>query len=596
MAWPKGLTGTLLGLHGIAMAKTYLEVRPQAKIIVADKARTIGGSWAEERLYPRLKTNNVLGSYEFSDFPMTAERYGATPGAHIPGRVVHNYLCDVAAHYGIDAMFQPGTNVESATLKDDGRWLIKLHKEGHDRATTNVVIADKIVVATGLTSEPNVPTLPGQNDFQGLLIHSKQLKERGPQLAACKNVVVLGGNKSAWDVCYDAARSGSRVHMVIRPSGGGPSYAWPKLFTYGPLTLSLARMSATRFFMAFDPTPFATKGPFSWWSRFLQQTTIGNKICNYFWTLLDRHIKWLNGYDTHPELQKLEPWTTPFWMGNSLSIHNYETNWFDLVRDGKISVHIAEVASLSKGRVSLSSGEDLDADALVCCTGWKPRSTMMFESIVIEDPLQEYQETISMIRKAEADISNRLKYLQTHPRRSANAPPMQKLPATPPVSLSDHLYRLMVPCERRVLENRNLAFIGAHSSIHAVVVAQAQALWITAFFHGRLSHLTASRLDLEAITYDTILHGVYGTMRRPRECGGAAEKYPDLVFDSIPYVDCLLKDLGLSVQRKRSLWDTVFQPHRPGDYQGLVMEWKKKNEVKTSEDRKDLGKVMDKTT
>jgi cation diffusion facilitator CzcD-associated flavoprotein CzcO len=581
--------GTLLGLHGIAMAKTYLEVRPQAKIIVADKARTIGGSWAEERLYPRLKTNNVLGSYEFSNFPMTAERYGATPGAHIPGRVVHNYLCDVAAHYGIDAMFQPETNVESATLKDDGQWLIKLHKEGHDRETTNVVIAGKIVVATGLTSEPKVPRLPGQDDFQGLLIHSKQLKERGPQLAACKDVVFLGGNKSAWDVCYDAARSGSRVHMVIRPSGGGPSYVWPKSFTYGPWTLSLARMSATRFFMAFDPTPFATKGPFSWWSRFLQQTTIGNKICNYFWTLLDRHIKRLNGYDTHPELQKLKPWTTPFWMGNSLSIHNYETNWFDLVRDGKISVHIAEVASLSDGKVSLSTGEDLDVDALVCCTGWKPRSTMMFESIVVEDPLQDYQETVSIIRKAEADISNRLKYLQTLPRRSANAPPMQKLPATPPVPLSDHLYRFMVPCERRVLENRNLAFIGAHSSIHAVVVAQAQALWITAFFLGRLDHLTASRLDLEAITYDTILHGVYGTMRRPRECGGAAEKYPDLVFDSIPYVDCLLKDLGLRVQRKRSLWDTVFQPHRPSDYQGLVMEWKKKNEVKASEDGTDLG-------
>ncbi len=575
------------------MAKTYLEVRPQAKIIVIDKAQTIGGSWSEERLYPRLKTNNILGSYEFSDFPMTAERYGATPGAHIPGRVVHNYLCDVAAHYGIDAMFQPGTNVETATHGEDGQWQIKLHKEGQDGQTTSVIIADKIVIATGLTSEPQVPTFQGQDDFGGLLIHAKQLKERAPELAVCKNVVVLGGNKSAFDVCYDAARSGSRVHMVIRPSGGGPSYVWPKSFTYGPLSLSLARMSATRFFMAFDPTPFATKGPFSWWSRFLHQTSIGNKICDYFWTRLDRHVKSLNGYDTHPELQKLKPWTTPFWMGNSLSIHNYETNWFDLVRDGKIAIHIAEIASLSKGCVGLSSGEDLDADALVCCTGWKPRSTIMFESAVVEDPLLKYQETVPNTQKAEADISSRLRYLQNLPRRTPNAPSVQKRPATPPVSLSDHLYRFMVPSERRVLESRSLAFIGAHSSIHAVVVAQAQALWITAFFLGRLDHLTASRLDLEAVTYETILHGLYGTMRRPRECGGAAEKYPDLVFDSIPYVDCLLKDLGLSVQRKRSLWDDVFQPHRPGDYQGLVMEWKSKHEMKESEDRKDLGNGAD---
>ena len=65
------------GLHGLAMAKTFLQVHPNGKLLVVDQAKSVGGSWAKERLYPGLKTNNVFGSSEFGDFPMVPERYGA---------------------------------------------------------------------------------------------------------------------------------------------------------------------------------------------------------------------------------------------------------------------------------------------------------------------------------------------------------------------------------------------------------------------------------------------------------------------------------------------------------------------------------------
>ena len=59
------------------MGKTYLEASPDAKMVIFDGAASIGGTWAKERLYPGLKTNNLLGKYEFSDFPMTPERFDA---------------------------------------------------------------------------------------------------------------------------------------------------------------------------------------------------------------------------------------------------------------------------------------------------------------------------------------------------------------------------------------------------------------------------------------------------------------------------------------------------------------------------------------
>ncbi|KIW12615.1 hypothetical protein PV08_09893 [Exophiala spinifera] len=564
------------GIHGLCMAKTYLELKPEAEILIVDKAQSLGGSWAEERLYPRLKTNNVLGSYEFSDFPMMPEKYGATPGTHIPGQVVHDYLRDVATHYGIDDTFQPRTIVEGATLQDDRRWMVTLLRSDPRATSKEVIITDKMVIATGLTSEPYLPTIPGQETFKGLRIHSKQLKECAPELAACKDVVVLGGNKSAWDVCYDAARSGARVRMVIRSSGGGPSYVWPKSFNYGPFNLSLARMSATRFFMAFDPTLFGRKGPMSWWHYFLHRTSIGNTICEFFWTRLDRHIKRVIGYHTHPELQKLEPWTTPFWMGNSLSIHNYETNWFDLVREGKITVHIADVESLSSEKVNLSNGETLHADALVCCTGWRSKPTVSFE---VPDQHHDDKAIMLDIHKAESEIETEVKYLRGLSRRTSNAPHLKQQPIATSFLLSDHKYRFMVSPDEHALESKNLAFIGAHSSIHAVVVAQVQALWIFAFFNDKLKHLQARHIDSTAVRYNTILHGVYGMLRRPKECGGASERYPDLVFDSVPYVDILLQDLELGNLRKRGIWNNIFKPHLPADYRGLVKEWKTKNSV-----------------
>lgn len=571
---------TNLGLHGLAMAKTYLQVHPNGRLLVMDQAKSVGGSWAKERLYPGLKTNNIIGSYEFGDFPMVPERYGAKFHGHIPGEVVHAYFCDVVAHYGIDLCLRLETRVQSATLRTDGRWLMRVESINEQQQHADTLVAAKIVIATGLTSEPYIPTFPGQGDFCGLVLHSKQLKEQTDNLASRKNVVVLGGNKSAWDVCYTAARSGSQVHMLIRPTGGGPSYLWPREFSWGLFNLSLAKLSATRLFVSFDPTLYGKRGRLAFLWYFLHRTLLGQKVCQFFWTRLDAHIKKLNEYNSHPELQKLEPWTSPFWMGNSLSIHNYDTNWFDLVREGKISIHIADLASLSNGRVQLSTGETLDADALVCCTGWKTVPTIQFDTSCVREGaclrIAKGTGTGDSIA-AEWQINRDISYLRSIPRRAGNAPaiPEGQIPQQP--SSFYQLYRMVIPSQPVFVEKNNLAFIGLHSSVHAVLVAQAQALWITAFFDNKIRHLNPPHINIKAVQYSSILEGIYGRFRRPKECGGAAGKYPDLVFDTLPYVDTLLRDLGLAPNRKSSWFKELFEVYLPQDYRGITEEWRGMN-------------------
>lgn len=545
------------------MAKTYLEVYPSAKLLVVDESQSVGGTWARERLYPGLKTNNLFGSYELGDFPMVPEKYGVKHNGHIPGHVVHEYLCDFADHFGITPHLSLGTKVISAYLQDDDVWNVNLKSVNGLQRYSETVRAAKLIIATGLTSKPHVPQILGSENFGRLMLHSKQLKEQSKCLTQCNKVVVIGGNKSAWDVCYTAARAGSQVHMVIRPSGGGASYVWPCIFPLGPFKVSLAMLSRTRLFTLFDPEPLNGTGPFAWMKKFMHRTSIGQKFTRWFWNYLDRHIRKLNGYSTHPELKKLEPWITPFWMGNSLSIHNYDTSWFDLVREGKIHIHIADVASLSPGNVHLANGDTLETDALVFCTGWTVDMPVKLDPL----PLKNEEQALKAINMS-------VPYLQSIPRRTSNAPacqefhlPSKEIAPIPP------LYRSMIPADMKFLQHRNFAMIGMAVSVHAALVAQAQALWITAFLNNKISYLRPENLNIDELEDITTLQSLYGRLRRPQETGGLAGKYADLVFDSLPYIDELLSDLGLQRKRKGSWWRELTEDYHPADYQGLAREW-----------------------
>ena len=562
------------------MAKTYTEACPDTDILILDSACSIGGVWAKERLYPGLKTNNLLGSYEFSDFPMSPERFRTHRDQHIPGTAVHDYLTQFVDHFKLSSLLRLETRLDSAEMKQNGEWLLRTSSAaaGRNLGKISSLVARKLVIATGLTSEPFIPSYPGQTDFQGNILHSIELRARAKDIEVAQEVVVLGGNKSAWDVCYSAAMAGAHVNMVMRPSGGGPGWVWPVWFT--PLRLSIQLLATTRFFTWFDPCIWADGGGFNWIRYFLHGTWFGKILVSWFWNTLASIVCSANGYNNHPETRKLKPWTSPYWMGNSLAVHNYESDWFDLTRTGKINVHIADVVSLSKEAVQLSNGSSLKADTVVCCTGWKVVPPIQFlpEGLTSElgFPGRSTENDILM-RKADHQILRKLPALRSGPKRTLPVPSTQIFTETAEKARNRkkpyQLYRFMVPSEKAFLDHRNIAFIGAHLAVNAVTVAQAQALWITAFFQKKIHHLSPSNIDYENIRYETILHSEYEKIRHPPEAGGSGERCPDLVFDGITYIDLLFKDLGLKIFRKETLWKEVFHRYLPADYQGIVTEW-----------------------
>ena len=548
-------------------------MNPTAGVVILDKSPTIGGVWAQHRLYPGLKTNNMLGTYEFSDFPMSGDNaFGVEPGEHIPGHVVHEYLKSYAEKYDILKLCRFSEDVKMAEKLEAGEWTLTVEKPtGENYKLTT----QKLVVATGLTSEPFVPDFVGADEFGAVIVHCGDLRGHSELLfAEAANVVVLGGTKSAWDAAYTFATQGIHVDWVIRESGHGPVWMSPPYVT--PLKKWLEKLVTTRFLTWFSPCIWGGADGFGIARGFLHGTAIGRWITRRFWAVLASDVIYLNGYDKHPETAKLKPWVDAFWVAAGLSILNYPTDFFDLVKEGKISVHIRDITKLTSKTVHLapsSTGEpsrSLPADALICSTGWKLRPPVSFISasgssidakLGLPHNSKEPLAANPAVQQADSEILTRFPILRTQPTLSSKLTPL-----SPTTNRGFTLYRFMVP--PAFINDRTIAFNGMMQTISTSIVAQAQALWITAYLDRNLS-----MPDEEKVVWETTLHARFGRWRCP---GGYGVRYPDFVFDAVPYIDLLLGDLGLNVRRKGGIVSECFEPYGPEDYVGLVEGWKKK--------------------
>jgi len=105
------------------------------------------------------------------------------------------------------------TEAKSASYDDKtGEWTVEVEREGQP-----VVLKPKqLVLATGMSGKPNIPTIDGMDTFRGDQHHSSA--HPGPDAYAGKKAVVIGSNNSAFDICGALWEKGADVTMVQRTS------------------------------------------------------------------------------------------------------------------------------------------------------------------------------------------------------------------------------------------------------------------------------------------------------------------------------------------------------------------------------------------
>lgn len=562
------LIGMIAGWYGLAVAATYLQVHSTANILVLESQSTVGGVWSQERQYPDLKSNNMLGTYEYPDFPMNTETYGVKAGEHIPGHVIHRYLGDYAKKTGILSRIRFDTKVlEVSGATNREGWTLKTDNYGLLMLSTR-----KLVIATGLTSTPFIPTFTGEDIFKksSLLFHSRDFSQHIDRLFNQSFVVtVLGGSKSAWDVAYACASRNVPVNLVIRSSGQGPTWMAPPYVT--PVKAWLEKLVHRRFLTWLSPCIWGDEDGFGSVRCFLHGSWLGRKVVDAFWWVLSTDANALMGYDKHPATAKLKPRHSAFWTGSGLGILNFEGDFLGLVREGKVKVHIADVVALGEKTVSLSDGTKLETDALVCATGWKARPPITFLPQGLDAELglptssSVLPSHLSNFAAADAEILSRFPRLKAQP----STPIPGGDTSADGTSLPFTLYRFMAPSSTP-FNQPSLAFAGMITTISTSLCASLQALWITAYLSSSLTRVPSSP---ESALESAVLQSRFGRWRYSCGYGG---RFPDFVFDAVPYLDMLCKDLGLQYMRKGNLWKEIFEAYGPEDYAGVVEEWVQK--------------------
>ena len=100
---------------------------------------------------------------------------------------------------------ETGRSVSSVARDGDG-WVV--------RTETGDVMADAVVMATGIVSAPRMPEVPGRERFGGRVMHSAQY--RRPAGYRGRRVLVVGVGNSGGEIASELANAGARVTVAVR--------------------------------------------------------------------------------------------------------------------------------------------------------------------------------------------------------------------------------------------------------------------------------------------------------------------------------------------------------------------------------------------
>lgn len=545
------------GISGLAAAKFYLDIHPDCKLIVLERDDSVGGVWNSRRVFDTFYTQSPVGEWEFSDMPMTRPPEGIymeTFKAKYTSQYLETYI-DKQEWNGQTlrdrVMFE--VDVQSV-IKENGKWTIT--GRGTSGATTTVQ-ASKVIVASGLTSVPNMPPLPGREAFENPIIHQKDFGSSNILSSdKVQNITVLGGGKSAADLVYDSVKAGKTVTWIIRAKGTGPGFLVSLASSLPPRAVYL--LGTTRIMSTLSPSPFNAN---SWWNRFLQHTNMGRKQLGKVWTALHKSIVDPLKFDGRGSdaqergFDKLKPHTPIFWQNQGAGLVNRPDFWDTIAEN--VQVHLADIAELQHGAVKLDSGQEVLADAILCGTGWVPSLSFFdqgsLSKLGIPQPLDnlprdQAQMWHSLEEDADREVLERFPFLADPPEHYH----------TPVTHTPYRLYNGIGP-----LEDNTIAFVGHVLVANYFRLAECQAIWATAFLDGKINLAPLEQRRKEVALF------VAWCRRRYLSNGDRGHW---MSAEQTVYTDRLFHGLGLSSYRKFWLWDS-FVPASAKDLHRVRAEY-----------------------
>ncbi|WP_299917963.1 NAD(P)/FAD-dependent oxidoreductase [uncultured Roseobacter sp.] len=332
------------GVSGLAAAKAF--DAQGHRVVGFERSHDFGGVWEVSRSYPDVQTQSPKDLYCYTDHPMP-ESYPEWP----KGPQVHAYLHSYAAKHKIARLFRLNTRIHTMARRADGEpgWTLTIEAAGK----TWTEDFDFVSVCTGQFSEKNIITHPGQDAFVargGQVLHSSEYTD--PALVAGKDVVVLGGSKSATDIAVNAVNSGAKsVRLVYLEN------VWRVPYYVGGINFkNLLYMRAQ-------------EQQFNQWGKSPLQRVIAAALKPLVWANfrgLETLLKLQLGLKKHNMVPK-----TPIEKEVSCSVPIVTPGLFECLNAGTIVPTIGTFESYEDAGLRLSTGEVVPCDIAILAVGWK---------------------------------------------------------------------------------------------------------------------------------------------------------------------------------------------------------------------------------
>lgn len=210
-----------------------------------------------------------------------------------------------------------------------------------------------------------------------------------------------------------------------------------------------------------------------------------------------------------------------------------------------MTVYRGDFAKLDSHAIVLENGTVIHTDMLLCGTGWTREYPFLTPAQIREfglphpvhdDSQEEPRIWESLTENATREILTSLPKLRNPPTRAQDQHEATRTISTTPTLL----YNLLAPLND--LENHSLIFLSHIHLSNAFRLAEAQAIWSTAYLSSRLSLPPVENARREIAHQNT-----FSKLRYPAH----GERGNCFHLDLIGYTDKLMRDVGLWSHRGR---------------------------------------------
>lgn len=277
-------------------------------------------------------------------------------------------------------------------------------------------------------------------------------------------------------------------------------------------------------------------------------------------------------------------------------------DFWSTLRSGNLTVVRDKIDTADSTGVTLLSGKRVDADYVLYATGWGDHFSFFSPELKDELGIPHYSHegsksttsvTMADSKKPSAvdkSLGKESEFLWASRDKAADELVARKLPllgAGPkdfngwqiPAARQKavkvrrwRLYNRIVPLDSHGRSSsNNIAILGQIHTTQTPTIAEIQGLWAAAYLLDELP------LPGEPAMVSEVAEWNAWTRKRYASVG---ERYPYALFDWVPYLDCLVRDLGLNTKRyavsgssRVPLLADFFLPYGPHCYSGIVDEY-----------------------